>query len=167
VALEVIGGAEKAYETNDPRRAIAVEHGALAVHTSLLQIISVAVVLMLSATSEAGRRREPEVRVGSVYFERNDVTLDSNDRALLRGLAIGSLRKRETRLRLEGYSDSSGVERFKLSVSETRARMVGDCLVRLGVDPSRITTVGLGASLDGGRDDLERRVDIIEIEGTD
>jgi outer membrane protein OmpA-like peptidoglycan-associated protein len=52
----------------------------------------------------------------------------------------------QTRVTVEGHTDSTGSNSLNLRLSEERARAVGEALIARGVDPGRITTVGLGAS---------------------
>lgn len=52
----------------------------------------------------------------------------------------------QTRVTIEGHTDSVGSERNNMRLSEERARAVGDVLVARGVDPGRVATVGLGES---------------------
>jgi outer membrane protein OmpA-like peptidoglycan-associated protein len=52
----------------------------------------------------------------------------------------------QTRVTVEGHTDSTGSDSANMRLSEERARAVGDALTARGVDPGRITTVGLGES---------------------
>jgi outer membrane protein OmpA-like peptidoglycan-associated protein len=52
----------------------------------------------------------------------------------------------ETRVTVEGHTDSKGAESYNMRLSEERARAVSDSLTARGVDGSRLTTVGLGPS---------------------
>ena len=52
----------------------------------------------------------------------------------------------QTRVTIEGHTDSIGSESNNMRLSEARATAVGDALAARGVDPGRVTTVGLGES---------------------
>jgi outer membrane protein OmpA-like peptidoglycan-associated protein len=52
----------------------------------------------------------------------------------------------QTRVTIEGHTDSTGSETGNMRLSEERAKAVGDVLAARGVDPGRVTTVGLGES---------------------
>lgn len=52
----------------------------------------------------------------------------------------------QTRVTIEGHTDSTGSESGNMKLSEERTKAVGEALMARGVDPSRVTTVGLGES---------------------
>jgi outer membrane protein OmpA-like peptidoglycan-associated protein len=52
----------------------------------------------------------------------------------------------QTRVTIEGHTDSVGSESQNMKLSEERARAVGEALVARRVDPGRVTTLGLGES---------------------
>jgi outer membrane protein OmpA-like peptidoglycan-associated protein len=73
----------------------------------------------------------------------------------------------ERRVRIEGFTDSTGSDELNLDLSRRRAEAVARALEARGVDPERIRTSGLGEaypvadnSSSGGRQ-LNRRVEII------
>jgi outer membrane protein OmpA-like peptidoglycan-associated protein len=73
----------------------------------------------------------------------------------------------ERRVRIEGFTDSTGSDEYNLDLSRRRADAVARALASRGVDPSRIQTSGLGEAYPvadntspGGRQ-LNRRVEII------
>ncbi|HQN18247.1 MAG TPA: OmpA family protein [Syntrophobacteraceae bacterium] len=75
----------------------------------------------------------------------------------------------ETRVTVEGHTDSAGSESYNMQLSEQRARAVGEALVGRGVNAARVTTVGLGESrpiasnaTEGGKQ-LNRRVTILVV----
>jgi len=75
------------------------------------------------------------------------------------------------RIRIEGYTDNKEVAQdARQKLSEQRARAVAELLVRAGVDPSRIDTVGLGdtrpkaPNLTPGGRELNRRVELVILE---
>lgn len=75
----------------------------------------------------------------------------------------------QTRVIIEGHTDSLGSESANMKLSEERAKAVGDALAVRGVDPGRITTVGLGESrpiasnaTESGKQ-LNRRVSLVVV----
>ena len=70
-------------------------------------------------------------------------------------------------IRIEGHTDSTGNSDTNLKISQQRADAVLEALVQLGVDPARITAIGMGQDFpiatnesDEGRAQ-NRRVDVI------
>jgi len=51
-----------------------------------------------------------------------------------------------TRIRVEGYTDSTGTEEYNLKLSQRRAEAVKQLLISKGVSPGRITAMGYGES---------------------
>lgn len=82
------------------------------------------------------------------------------------------VRQPTQRIRIEGHTDSQegGEDSARQQLSEARARAVSELLVRAGVEPSRIETVGLGGTrpkapnfTPRGRA-LNRRVELVILE---
>ncbi len=72
-----------------------------------------------------------------------------------------------TRVTVEGHTDNTGSGSINMRLSEERARAVGEALIARGVDPGRVTTLGLGESkplgsnaIEAGRQ-LNRRVSLL------
>lgn len=73
----------------------------------------------------------------------------------------------QTRIRIEGHTDSTGSEPYNLELSQRRAEAVRDALIARDVHAARIETVGFGESspvatntTESGRQ-LNRRVNIV------
>jgi outer membrane protein OmpA-like peptidoglycan-associated protein len=105
---------------------------------------------------------------------KSDVLFDTGSYTLKPGgideiARIADILKRypQTRITIEGHTDSVGSEQANMVLSERRANAVADELRARGVDPGRITTAGLGESrpiasnaTEGGRQ-LNRRVALL------
>ena len=50
----------------------------------------------------------------------------------------------QTRIRIEGHTDSKGSEQYNQELSERRAEAVKNALVSRAVDPARLETIGFG-----------------------
>ncbi|MBF0411876.1 MAG: OmpA family protein [Desulfamplus sp.] len=70
----------------------------------------------------------------------------------------------QTRIRVEGHTDSQGSDVYNQTLSERRARSVANALTQRGVDPSRIEVFGFGESQPiSSNDAMNRRVNIVII----
>lgn len=61
----------------------------------------------------------------------------------------------DTRIRVDGHTDNTGSQALNQNLSELRAANVKLALVEQGVHPSRISTVGFGASAPIAQNDTE------------
>ncbi|MCX8043452.1 MAG: OmpA family protein [Desulfobacterota bacterium] len=75
----------------------------------------------------------------------------------------------QTRIRIEGHTDSTGSEDYNQRLSEQRAEAVKNALITRGIDPARLETIGLGESApiadnntEAGRQ-MNRRVRVVII----
>ena len=67
----------------------------------------------------------------------------------------------QTRIRVEGHTDSRGTAEYNMKLSQRRAEAVANALIQRGVDPIRITTIGFGESQPVSSDaSANRRVEI-------
>lgn len=70
----------------------------------------------------------------------------------------------QTRIRVEGHTDSKGAAAYNMELSRKRAQAVSDALVQRGVDPSRMQVMGFGESQPVSSSDADnRRVNIVII----
>ena len=107
------------------------------------------------------------VTLGDVLFESGQTEL--RDDALESLVEVVDLLQSEPDkfIRIEGHTDSTGNSDTNLRISQQRADAVLEALVQLGVDPARITAIGMGQDFpiatnesDEGRAQ-NRRVDVI------
>jgi len=107
------------------------------------------------------------VTLGDVLFESGQAELKQEAQLSLVEVVDLLQSEPEKKIRIEGHTDSVGDADSNLELSERRAKSVLDALVALGVDASRITTVGLGEDFPiASNEDEEgrrknRRVDVI------
>ncbi|MEJ5349062.1 MAG: OmpA family protein [Desulfosoma sp.] len=125
----------------------------------------------LAATEAASVQRSQDVL--AVTF-KSDVLFDFNSSVLKPGayseierVAQVLNRYPETRIIVEGHTDSIGSLQYNQQLSERRAQSVKDALVNRGVNPARIDTIGYGETrpiasneTEAGRQ-LNRRVTIV------
>lgn len=119
----------------------------------------------------AAIKREQDVLAVSfksdVLFSTNSAVLNPGGYSEIDRVAGVLTRYPETRISVEGHTDSQGSDAHNQKLSEDRALAVKNALVNRGVDPARIQVVGYGESrpiagneTEAGRQ-LNRRVDIV------
>jgi outer membrane protein OmpA-like peptidoglycan-associated protein len=105
--------------------------------------------------------------LGDVLFETGRADLKPGSVARLDQLADFMQRHPERSVVVEGHTDSVGSDESNLLLSQRRAESVKAYLLRRGLDPSRVTTTGLGESMpvasndDPGGRQQNRRVEIV------
>lgn len=102
-----------------------------------------------------------------VLFDFNEADLKSGAQRQMAELATYLKQYSERPIRIEGFTDSVGSEEYNQALSEERAEVVEEALVRNGVDPARIVTRGYGEEYPVAGNDTDtgraqnRRVEII------
>ena len=102
-----------------------------------------------------------------VYFEWDASDLTSQAAQTVAAAADQAASCTITRVNIEGHADRSGAASYNVALSERRARVVRDELVRRGVGASMIPIEALGESQpavdtpDGAREPLNRRSEVV------
>jgi len=78
-----------------------------------------------------------------VYFDTNSADLDADAQATLRQVAT-DWRCRYPSLELVGHTDTTGNPEYNRALSERRAAAVQSSLMKAGVRPDRLATMGMG-----------------------
>ena len=82
-----------------------------------------------------------------VFFALNKATIQPTSYGLLDQVATAILAHPEvSRVRIEGHTDDQGPSRYNEKLSQQRADAVRTYLMSKGIDPSRLRSVGYGAS---------------------
>lgn len=103
---------------------------------------------------------------GDILFDFNSSVVKPGAYPEIDRLARILVEYPQTRIRIEGHTDSVGSEEFNLRLSERRAMAIRDLLVARGVAPDRVTVIGYGESRPRASNDtaygrqLNRRVEI-------
>jgi len=79
-----------------------------------------------------------------IFFATNKAKILSRSFDLLNEVASALTDKPEIRVRIEGHTDSRGSDRYNRKLSDRRAKSVRMYLIKRGVDPSRMVSVGYG-----------------------
>jgi OOP family OmpA-OmpF porin len=83
---------------------------------------------------------------GTIRFESGLSTLDPDSAGLLDHLIETALRCPTINIEVAGHTDADGPEGFNKALSEKRAEVVTDYLVKAGLPASRFTAVGYGST---------------------
>jgi OmpA-OmpF porin, OOP family len=83
---------------------------------------------------------------GTIRFESGLSTLDPDSAGLLDHLIETALRCPSINIEIAGHTDADGPEGFNKALSEKRAEVVTDYLVKAGLPASRFTAVGYGST---------------------
>lgn len=109
----------------------------------------------------------PDGSKAGVYFATNKFNISDNSRLALDKLVKIFNDNPDTDILIEGHTDDVGRDEYNMSLSEKRAKAVGDYLVNAGIRASRITTKWYGESqpkVDNNSDAnraLNRRVEFV------
>lgn len=79
-----------------------------------------------------------------LYFASGKYTVETKSYAILDQLAEYLIRKKTTKIRVEGHTDSDGSDASNLTLSQNRANAVKNYLERKGVPSGLIEAKGLG-----------------------
>ncbi|MGK7393422.1 MAG: OmpA family protein [Candidatus Cyclobacteriaceae bacterium M3_2C_046] len=86
-------------------------------------------------------------------FDKSDLTAASREN--IQELAQILKKYDDTNVLIEGHTDSKGSEEYNQNLSERRAESVADYVTNLGVDASRLITVGYGEAQPVAANDSE------------
>lgn len=65
-------------------------------------------------------------------------------------------------IRVEGHTDQTGSEQYNLQLSERRANAAKNALIQKGVDPARVSAIGMGMCCPVSSDNAaNRRVSMV------
>lgn len=105
--------------------------------------------------------------LGDVLFDLNEADLRSDGEDTVRQLAEFMREYEDRRVRVEGYTDSTGAASYNQQLSERRAESVRDALTGMGISQDRVETRGYGEEYPKASNDSRegrqqnRRVEIV------
>lgn len=108
---------------------------------------------------------------GTILFNSNSAQMTHGSRSLLDRLAYVLARCPDTRVVVEGHTDSVGDGRINQRLSQARAQAVVKALEQVGVMSARLSAIGYGASRPVATNETEvgrarnRRIELIVTEG--
>lgn len=120
----------------------------------------------LAANEAASIRREQDVLratfKGEAFFDLNSTALKPGGYAELERVAQVLNKYPQTTIEIGGHTDTTGTAEYNQTLSVKRADSVRDALIKNGVAPERMETVGYGESRPISSDHaMNRRVEII------
>jgi outer membrane protein OmpA-like peptidoglycan-associated protein len=120
----------------------------------------------VAATEAASIRREQDILratfKGEAFFDLNSTALKPGGYAELERVAQVLNKYPQTTIEIGGHTDTTGTAEYNQTLSVKRADSVGDALIKNGVAPERMETVGYGESRPISSDHaMNRRVEII------
>jgi outer membrane protein OmpA-like peptidoglycan-associated protein len=99
-------------------------------------------------TAAAAPKPNTEAKPGTVGFRINfafnSAVLPDSAHEMMDVVAQVMKESPQIKVRVEGHTDAVGSVSYNVSLSERRALSVGEYLVKMGVDPSRLILVGKG-----------------------
>jgi outer membrane protein OmpA-like peptidoglycan-associated protein len=97
-----------------------------------------------------------------VFFDVNSSVLKPGGYAELDRVANVLNQYPQTMIRVEGHTDQTGSEQYNLQLSERRANAVKNALIQKGVDPGRVSAIGMGMCCPVSSDNAaNRRVSMV------
>lgn len=81
-----------------------------------------------------------------INFAFDSAVLPDSAHAMIDVVAQVMKESPDIKVRVEGHTDAMGSAGYNVALSERRALSVGEYLVKLGIDPSRLELVGKGMS---------------------
>jgi OOP family OmpA-OmpF porin len=105
-------------------------------------------------------------KILDIHFKLNSDEVAEGSRAIIRRF-VGAVNHTNSKITVEGYTDSTGSYEKNQQLSKRRAQSVKKLMVQYGVDSSRITAVGKGSLSPISTNDTEagraenRRIEIV------
>ena len=109
-----------------------------------------------SADTGAGGAKDPNLQ-DVVYFEFDKSDLDEAAKAKLEENAEWLKKDPVRTVTIEGHTDEVGTPEYNLGLGERRAQASRDYLLRLGIDPKRVSIITFGEEKPAGSEDSQNR----------
>jgi OmpA-OmpF porin, OOP family len=96
------------------------------------------------AVDKVGCPLKSSIVLEGVTFETNSAVLTADSRPVLNEVADGLSKHPRLKVELQGYTDSTGSDKYNLALSAKRANSVRDYLITQNVKPEQLTAKGFG-----------------------
>lgn len=104
-----------------------------------------------------------------MLFDTNQAVLKDQSREAVRKISMALLSVGLNKMRIEGHADATGRESYNVTLSEQRAWVVADAVIKSGIPKAGILVRGMGSHIPVASNDTEagraenRRVSIIVV----
>jgi outer membrane protein OmpA-like peptidoglycan-associated protein len=122
--------------------------------------VSVGLALALGTSLAACAALEGTSNRYVVFYPQRSPQLDNSAKGVVDIAAGFALRHPDQPVTVAGFADPDGSPQANIDISRTRARVVSDELVAMGVAPSRIRRAANGQADFGDTSQASRRVEI-------
>jgi outer membrane protein OmpA-like peptidoglycan-associated protein len=99
-----------------------------------------------TVTLEVVYDMEQSITLDDLHFSSGSAVINRQSYILLNQLADYLVRKKTTKILIEGHTDNDGSEISNQQLSEKRAKAIRSYLIKKGVNSSNLSVKGLGAS---------------------
>ncbi len=96
---------------------------------------------------EATREQVKIAVLKDIHFDFDQYYITEDARAVMVDNARWMNEHPSAKIRIEGHCDDRGAEEYNLALGEKRAEAAMNYLIRLGISPSRLSTISYGESL--------------------
>jgi len=96
------------------------------------------------AVDKFGCPLKSSIVLEGVTFETNSSILTADSRPVLNEVADGMVKHPRLRVELQGYTDSTGSDKYNLVLSDKRANAVREYLINQGVKAEQLSAKGFG-----------------------
>ncbi len=103
-------------------------------------------LISLENTTKEIEKKETTLPVNDViiYFEQSDFNLTKEAKIQLDGFSKQLKENSQLKAKIIGYTDNMGDPRLNEALSEYRAKISLNYLVKMGIEPSRLSWIGMG-----------------------
>jgi len=96
------------------------------------------------AVTQHSKESAPKVSLFVVNFERASSKIDNTSQSILNSIVEVLKKNPNYKLDIKGYTDADGDDKMNLKLSNSRAKIVENYLVKKGVSANRLFTKGFG-----------------------
>jgi OmpA-OmpF porin, OOP family len=96
------------------------------------------------AVDQFGCPLKSSIVLEGVTFETNSAVLTADSRPVLNQVADGLAKHPRLKVELQGYTDSTGSDKYNLTLSDKRANSVREYLISQNVRPEQLSAKGFG-----------------------